>query len=159
MVKCFSLFQSHRVVLPDDADSSRRSRFSIVNFQMPRIDAVITPVGDKKEYQPFTVMDLIKAHKATYVLAQSNVVPIQSLQWRHLISALIARAARAWYTWCMHAHVWMIATQFPGHGSMDELNVALIHKLRRPSMWLAYFLLYFTYYSWVFVRPVNWRRN
>ena len=66
MVKCFSLLQTHRVVLPKDAATRRRSRLSIANFVIPRMDAVITPIGDKKKYKPFTAMDSLKAHMEKY---------------------------------------------------------------------------------------------
>ena len=70
MIKCFSLFQTHRVVLPKDTAARRRPRWSIINFVIPRIDEVITPIGDQKKYKPFTAIDSIETHKATYLLAQ-----------------------------------------------------------------------------------------
>ena len=63
MVKCFSLLQNHRVVLPKNAAARRRSRLSIVNFVIPRAYAVIMPISDKKKYQLFTVIDSIEAFK------------------------------------------------------------------------------------------------
>ena len=65
------LFQFHRVVLPNDAAARRRPRLSIANFVIPRIDEVIAPIGDQKKYKPFTAMDCIETHKATYLLTQS----------------------------------------------------------------------------------------
>ena len=59
------------------------------------------------------------------------------LQCRHLIPALNAWAALAKYkTTCP------IATQFPWHGCMNDLqpNVTLICKLRGSLMFLSYFI-------------------
>ena len=81
------------------------------------------------------------------------------LQCRHLIPALNAWAARAWYmTACP------IAIQFSGHGSVDDLTAehGFDSKLRLPLMCLAYFL---TFYPLVFIQPgtgrllVDWCRN
>ena len=59
------------------------------------------------------------------------------VQCRHLIPALNALADRAKYTTTCP-----IATFFPGHGCMNDLqlNVTLIRKLRGSLMCLSYFI-------------------
>ena len=59
------------------------------------------------------------------------------IQCRHLIPALDAWAVRAKYT-----PTCPIATQFPGHGCMDDLqlNVSLIRNLRGLLICVSYFI-------------------
>ena len=76
---------------------------------------------------------------------------MQVVQCRHLIPALSARAARAYY---MTARP--IATHFLGMDALMtlKLNVVLIRKLRGLLMFLVLFL---TCYPWAFEQPGNGR--
>ena len=71
---------------------------------------------------------------------------ICQLQCQHLIHAL-----NEWTTGAKYMTTRPIATQFPGHGCMnDQLNVALILKLRGSLVFLTYCFKCFT---WVIVHP------
>ena len=79
------------------------------------------------------------------------------VQCRHLIPTL-----NAWETRAKCTTARPIANQFPGHGCMNDLNVALIRKLR--GYWGNWFV-FLMCYPWVFIqpgtgrRPVDWSEN
>ena len=75
------------------------------------------------------------------------------VQCQHIIPALNAWIAREVYTTAR-----LMATQFPGHGCMNDLTtekkLSYIRKLGR----VIDVLIVITCYPWVFVQPVTGKR-
>ena len=67
----------------------------------------------------------------------TGITAVGLLQCQHLIPAL-----NAWAAWAKYKTTCPIATQFPGHGCMNDLqpNVTLIRKLRGSLMCLSNFI-------------------
>ena len=89
-------------------------------------------------------------------MAETSVSPVQC---RHLIPVL-----DVWAAWAKYTTARPIATQFPGHGCMDDLTTG--RSFDSLATWVIDVLgLFWTCYQWGLVqpgtvkRPVDWCRN